>query len=595
MAKTDTKKYTELLSRFVTLTHEEPYDRDAYLEWIREAGKHYRLEKAMTEFYMSPVLEEAGEGETFCDYDTGKGEKVLTRLRIVSRNKAVIIGTMYTRADDPGRSDEEIDQLNTILRITMGFVSRLRLLRMVEEYGFHDTEGYYNFRAFARYLVNLNLENRLGGKIAFHIDLHNFGMVNQEVGRFYGDMILMNFYRMLLNTIGDYGIAIRLGGDKFVGIFDGKIKGAVFDLFNSATVPYGDMAMPGETGKLYEPFHPDLRRNVSFGAPVPGASGEFGDKRINISAAAGIFIIPDTFKMKTPGDIMDKLMLAGNVAKSSSENTIVFYDDRMSMNRDHVQKIQAEFRIALKTEEFQVYYQPKVDISSRKIIGAEALCRWLKNGIIVPPMEFIPILEQNSDICKLDFYMLELVCRDISRWLSEGKKVVRISVNLSRKHLMDMDILERVVAIAERYKVPFEYIELELTETTTEGDYHKLKKLVEGLRRIGIHTSIDDFGVGYSSLNIIRELPWNVMKIDRSLLPFAVTDKKDLSTLLYKHITAMARDMGLECLTEGVETAEQVQVLRDNACSYAQGYYYDRPLPAPEFEQRMRIGHYNDH
>ena len=143
-----------------------------------------------------------------------------------------------------------------------------------------------------------------------------------------------------------------------------------------------------------------------------------------------------------------------------------------------------------------------------------------------------------------------------------------------------------------RYNIPYEYIEIELTETTTEGDYHKLKKLVEGLREIGIHTSIDDFGIGYSSLNIIRELPWNVMKIDKSLLPTSSTDEKDLSTVLYKHITAMAYDMGLECLTEGVETSEQVQILRDNSCEYAQGFFYDKPLPLDEFEKRLDIGKY---
>ena len=148
------------------------------------------------------------------------------------------------------------------------------------------------------------------------------------------------------------------------------------------------------------------------------------------------------------------------------------------------------------------------------------------------------------------------------------------------------------MGIVNRYDIPYEYIEIELTETTTEGDYHKLKKLVEGLKEIGIHTSIDDFGIGYSSLNLIRDLPWNVMKIDKSLLPTAITDKNDLSTVLYKHITAMAYDMGLECLTEGVETAEQVQILRDNSCEYAQGYYYDRPLPLDEFEKRLETGEY---
>lgn len=207
-------------------------------------------------------------------------------------------------------------------------------------------------------------------------------------------------------------------------------------------------------------------------------------------------------------------------------------------------------------------------------------------------MDFIPILERNTDIFRLDFYMLDLVCKNIRKWLDEGKNVVRISINFSRKHLADPELLDKIVSIINRYDIPYEYIEIELTETTTEGDYLKLKKLVEGLTKIGIHTSIDDFGIGYSSLNLIRELPWNVMKIDRSLLPISSTDQKDLSTVLYKHITAMASDMGIECLTEGVETAEQVQILRDNYCLYAQGYYYDKPLPLDEFEKRLEIGQY---
>ena len=192
-------------------------------------------------------------------------------------------------------------------------------------------------------------------------------------------------------------------------------------------------------------------------------------------------------------------------------------------------------------------------------------------------MDFIPILERNTDIFRLDFYMLDLVCKNIRKWLDEGKNVVRISINFSRKHLADPELLDKIVSIINRYDIPYEYIEIELTETTTEGDYLKLKKLVEGLTKIGIHTSIDDFGIGYSS---------------RSLLPISSTDQKDLSTVLYKHITAMASDMGIECITEGVETAEQVQILRDNHCLYAQGYYYDKPLPLDEFEKRLEIEQY---
>ena len=587
MSEKDVLIYTELLSRLVTLTHEEPYDREKYLEWIKDAGAHYRLEKAMTEFYVSPMMERAGEGDSFCDYDTGRGEKILTRLRIVSRSKAVIIGTMYVRADDPERSPQEIEQLNTILRIVMGFVSRLRLLRMLEEYGFHDIDGYYNFRAFARYLMNANMENRLGGKIAFHIDLHNYGMVNREVGRINGDMILKNYYRILLNTIGDTGIAIRLGGDKFIGIFDRKIKRSVFELFSGVAVPYGDQVLPGETGKLYEPFRPDFSRNVPSGSNDKGSASGAEGKRIIVTAAAGIFMLPDPFIMKSPGDILDKIMIAGNAAKASNESTIVIYDDKMKLEKDHVKKIQTDFRAALEEEEFQVYYQPKVDIVSRRIIGAEALCRWLKNGRIVPPMEFIPILEINTDICDLDFYMLDHVCRHIRKWLDEGRDPVRVSVNFSRKHLVDVDLLPHIMEVVDRHQVPHEYIEVELTETTTDVMFRDLKRVVQGLQEQGICTAVDDFGMGYSSLNLIRDIPWNVLKVDKNFVPKDDEEETSVSNLLFKHVTSLAQDMGMECVIEGVETVSQLDILRRNNCNIAQGYFFDRPLPLSEFEQRL--------
>ena len=270
-------------------------------------------------------------------------------------------------------------------------------------------------------------------------------------------------------------------------------------------------------------------------------------------------------------------------AKVSDETDFVYASMKSLEDKEHAARVRRDFEEALKNSEFQAYYQPKVNVETGKITGAEALCRWIRDGKMIPPMEFIPILERSTDIFRLDFYMLDFVCRNIRKWLDEGKRVVRISINFSRKHLTDPKLLNNIVAIINRYDVPYEYIEIELTETTTEGDYHKLKNLVEGLKEIGIHTSIDDFGIGYSSLNLLKDLPWNVMKIDRSLLPTALTDEKDLSTVLYKHITA---------ITEGVETVEQVQILRDNSCEYAQGYYFDRPLPLDEFEKRLEAGEY---
>lgn len=553
MGEAKTGVFSSFIKRLIKVTHEEPFDREAYVMLVNEMSEHYRIARGDTEFYRTPAQEAMKEGEYFCDIDNGKGAVVLVQIRIVTRAKAVVKGTLYTEEGDAERSEEELQELRAILRIIMGFVSRMRLLRMIEEFGFSDIDGFRNFRSFARFLSFANMENRLDGMIAFHIDLHNYTMVNQEIGRQNGDLVLKRYYSMVQDAIGETGIISRLGGDKFIGIFDRKNKRKVYGLFLEALVPYG----------------------------------EKDDKRIKVSAAAGIYMLPNPYMMKSMGDIMDKIMIAGATAKRQSEGTIVIYDDKMKQEKDHMKKVQTDFRNALDKEEFQVYYQPKVDIETREITGAEALCRWLKQGKIVPPMEFIPILEINTDICDLDFYMLEHVCQHIRKWLDEGRNVVRVSVNFSRKHLMDVDLLDHIISVVDKYQVPHEYIEIELTETTTDVLFRDLKRVVSGLQEQGIWTAVDDFGMGYSSLNLIRDIPWNVLKVDRSFVPKNVEDAGSIMNLMFKHVISLAQDIGLECVIEGVETIDQLDVLRENNCNIAQGYFFDRPLPLEEFESRL--------
>ena len=553
MIYTDQEKYLEFLERLINLTHSEVFDHDSYKELLVEICEYYRVAKGVTEFYTTPRKEALGQGEIFCDYDNGKGEKVLHNIRIITQSKAVIIATLYVEDNDEERSEEEIAQLDLLLRVIVGFVSRRRLVRILEEFGFYDMDGYNNYRAFMRFIDVKNSENALGGMGAFHIDLHNFTVVNQEIGRQNGDIVLRNFYKMLQDAVGDLGIVARLGGDKFIGLFDRKVKRKVFDIFSGVPVSYDEKE----------------------------------EKQVRVAAAAGIYMLPDPYVLKTPGDIMDKIMLAGNAAKLQTDGAIVIYDDKMKNEKNRVKKVQTEFRHGLEKEEFLVYYQPKVDIQTRELKGAEALCRWLKNGYIVPPMDFIPILEINNDICDLDFYMLDHVCRDIRRWLDEGRDVVRISVNMSRKHLVDVDLLEHIMGIIDRNNVPHEYIEVELTETTTDVMFRDLKRVVCGLQEQGVWTAVDDFGMGYSSLNLIRDIPWNVLKVDKNFVPKHVSEEDAIVNKMFKHVIALAQDIGLECVIEGVETIDQLDVLRLNNCFIVQGYFFDRPLPVAEFEYRM--------
>ncbi len=247
-----------------------------------------------------------------------------------------------------------------------------------------------------------------------------------------------------------------------------------------------------------------------------------------------------------------------------------------------------QFESALAKEEFHVFYQPKVSLHNYKIVGAEALCRWFHNGVVIPPDSFIPALEQTEAICRLDFYMLEHVCRDLRRWIDEGRKCVRVSVNLSRKHKVNEKLIRDIIEIIDTYRVPHDLIEIELVESTLEMAFPELKEIVLGLKKYGIGTSVDDFGTGYSSLNLIRDLPWDVLKIDKRFVPQNASDKKQY--IMIKHLIAMAQDLGLDCIVEGVETVEQVKILKEYSCYMAQGNFFDRPLPAREFEAKLLVG-----
>ena len=549
----DIERYNSFLERLVRITHEEPYNRNSYLELITEICKEYRLAKGVTRFYQTPMMETRGLGDSFCDFDNGKADKILLNIRIETQTKAIIVGTVYGEAAEEERTEEELVQLDTLYRIILGFVSRRRLLNKLEEFGFYDLDGYRNFRSFARFLDIANSDNRLGGMITFHFDLRNFTMVNREIGRANGDIVLRRYYDMLQEAMGSSGIISRLGGDKFVGAFDREVKRRVYEIFSGAPVAYDDA----------------------------------GEKKINVAAAVGVYMLPNPFMMKSYGDIMDKIMIAGESAKRQASAVPVIYDDKMKMAKAHVKQVQNEFRAALENEEFAVYYQPKVDIETGKLVGAEALCRWIKEREIVPPMDFIPILEMNTDICDLDFYMLDHVCTDIRRWLDQGREAIRVSVNFSRKHLVDIDLLDKIIRVVDKHKVPHEYIETERTETTTDVLFRDLKRVVCGLQEQGIWTAVDDFGIGYSSLNLIRDIPWNVLKVDKSFVPKNNEDQDNISNKMFKHVIMLAHDIGLECVIEGVESIDQLEVLRQNNCNIAQGYFFDRPLPLEDFEERI--------
>ncbi len=152
---------------------------------------------------------------------------------------------------------------------------------------------------------------------------------------------------------------------------------------------------------------------------------------------------------------------------------------------------------------------------------------------------------------------------------------------------MDIDLLDKIISVIDKYEVPHEYIEIELTETTTDVLFRDLRRVVCGLQEQGIWTAVDDFGVGYSSLNLIREIPWNVLKVDKGFVPKPDEDENSVANIMFRHVIALAHDMGMKCVIEGVESIDQLDILKKSNCYIAQGYFFDRPLPLEEYEERL--------
>ena len=511
--------------------------------------------------YDNEASEHMGLFRSYCFYDCGgssDGDYITRRLITPDDNIAVykIIhrdGTDEWTELDRGRIEVFISLLST-------FNARGRLLKLTHRLTFFDSElDMYNLRQFMKTVRVLCKAERIDEFTAVYFNLKRFSIVNQQIGRENGTRVMKKFIGMIDELLDhENEFVCRIGGDNFIIILADEKLESVLKLLSGVGITIDD--------------------NKS--------------ERIFISATVGVYVIPDMDSFVLPTDIMDRVSMAFHIAKLTQD--VVFFDDAILTRSKRHNDITASFPKALADEEFLVYYQPKVSLDGRNIAGAEALSRWYHNGRLISPADFIPVLEQGRDICKLDFYVLDKVCRDIRRWLDTGRNVVRISVNLSRRHLSDMDLLDRIVKIIDKHNVPHELIEIELTETTTDVEFKDLKRTISGLQQTGISTSVDDFGIGYSSLNLIKELPWNVLKLDKSLLPDKNNNNDEQKGIMFKYIVAMAQEMGLECIAEGVETKEHVDLLTSNSCKLAQGYYFDKPLPVEEFETRLDANYIYD-
>ena len=306
------------------------------------------------------------------------------------------------------------------------------------------------------------------------------------------------------------------------------------------------------------------------------------NKDYNIKVSCGVYIIND-YNMDV-SEMYDRAFLAAKSCKGKFVQNIAYYDESMIENMKQEQYIINEVNRALEEEQFEVYLQPKINLMTDRSYGAEALVRWRhpEKGMISPG-EFIPIYERNGIIGRLDLYMWRHVCMILRRWLDEGQNPNPISVNVSRVNIYNPHLVEILRNLITEFQIPPYLLNLELTESAFMEDQELVMKTMSRLHQIGFKIMMDDFGSGYSSLNVLKDMEVDYLKVDMKFLQqdqeFNGKGEKVLTS-----VVRMAKWLHLPSIVEGVETMEQVDFLKCIGCEYAQGYYYAKPMPVEEYE-----------
>ena len=449
-------------------------------------------------------------------------------------------------------SEKSIRIIGIILAISFFIlVIVVKYLFIYRQLGRDDVTGGYNRRQFENQAKHILSSSHQYAMV--HANIDRFKLINDAYGDEEGDAILKNIQKIIDSELGWDEVSGRLMADNFgilvhfntISKLDErleKISNKFADMCDSSGVPYG------------------------------------------IVMFYGVYVIDHDEKL-TVGAMLERANLGRkNISFNNYRVPLGVYDDkdRQRMNRDR--ELERKMNEAMAHGDFVPYLQPKVDLGSDKIAGAEALIRWKdpEEGMIYPN-EFIPLFEQNGFVINIDLYMFEEVCRMVDEWHKKGYRTIPVSVNLSRCHFEVPEFFEYYEAIYQQYDIPQGAIEIELTESLFYNDLDSLNDLVSRIHKLGMTCSIDDFGSGYSSLNMLKDVRVDTLKLDRVFFKGSEDDARGKDVI--KSVINLAQALNLKTVSEGVEISEQVEFLRDMNCDLIQGYVFFKPLPLQEFEK----------
>lgn len=302
---------------------------------------------------------------------------------------------------------------------------------------------------------------------------------------------------------------------------------------------------------------------------------------VNLTLIFGIYKVEEDISVNL---MIDRVAFARNAVKGNSVQYYSFFDNRMLEEVLREKSIENNMQSALDAGEFEAYLQPQYSVKTEKIVSAEALVRW-NDPIrkIIPPSQYIDLFERNNFIIKLDVYMWRQVFKIVANWINSGREPYPISVNVSAVHFRNRTIIDEITEVVNEYDIPLQYVELEITESTLLDDLDYTIETLENLHNLGFRIAMDDFGSGYSSLNVLNKLSIDVLKLDREFLNDASNSEK--GKIVMNDIITMAKHLDMQIVCEGVETKEQVQYLQTTECDKIQGYYYAKPMSLINFEK----------
>jgi diguanylate cyclase (GGDEF)-like protein/PAS domain S-box-containing protein len=394
--------------------------------------------------------------------------------------------------------------------------------------------------------------------VLMFLDLDRFKPINDSLGHAAGDRMLQEMASRLLGCVDDDDTVARMGGDEFTLLLQPR---ATRQIALNRAIHVAEQIL----GSLVKPFVLEGR--------------EFF-----VTASIGIALSPQD------GNELSQLMKNADTAmyhaKERGKNNFQFYQADMNATALERLELESDLRHALEQEEFTLYYQPQFSGDGKRLTGAEALLRWNhpRRGL-VPPGDFIPVLEELGLVVEVGDWVLIEACRQLKSWHQAKVRVPKVSVNISARQFSDGQLGTRIANILKDTGLPPACLELELTESILMREVNEAMLILDGLKRLGLSIAIDDFGTGYSSLNYLKQFPIDVLKIDRTFVDGLPSGEQDAQ--IARAIIAMAHSLNLSVIAEGVETHEQLEFLREHGCDEVQGYLFGRPMPPNRFEAQF--------